>query len=105
MITHDMSRYLPNLGAAQQTITIGSSAVTLASLLGTALHAATDLVVLVFETDAVRISPVGTVPTATLGVLRYPGQVIALTRGEADCARLIRVATDAKAQVLEYKRQ
>lgn len=95
---------LPNTAAAQQTATVTSSAALLTSLLGTALHAATDVVQISVETDAIRICPTGTVPTSTLGILVYPGQSIELTRAEADAARVIRVTTNATLQVAQYTR-
>lgn len=96
------AEYLPNAAAAQQTATVTSSASLLTALLGTALHAATTMVQLAVETDAIRICPTGTVPTASLGALVYPGQIIELTRAEADLARVIRVTTNATVQVIQY---
>jgi hypothetical protein len=94
--------YLPNTAAAQQTATVTSSASLLTALLGTALHTKTDMVQIAVETDAVRMCPSGTVPTASLGAILYPGQIIELTRAEADAARVIRVTTNATLQVIQY---
>lgn len=100
------AHYFPNTAstAAQQTATVGAAAATLTSLLGTALHAQTDMVQIAVETDAVRICPTGTVPTSTLGTLVYPGQVFELTRAEADAARVIRVTANATLQVAQFIR-
>lgn len=99
--------YLPNTAstAAQQKATVGVAAATLLSLLGTPLHAKTDMVQIAVETDAVRICPTGTVPTSTLGTLVYPGQVFELSRQEADVAQVIRVTTNATLQVAQFSRK
>ena len=94
--------YIPNTAAAQQTATVTSSASLLTALLGTALHAATDLVQISVETDAIRLCPTGTVPTGSLGVSIPVGTVLELTRAEADVARVIRVTNNATLQVVQY---
>lgn len=105
MTSDCITRLVPNTAAAHQgPLTVSSAAITLLSLIsGNAWHIATNAVQMSVETDQIRICPDGTTPSATKGHLLNAGQVLWLSRAEADLAKVIRVTTDAKIQVSEFK--
>lgn len=105
MQTSVLTKIEPNAEAVTQgPLTVGVAAATLLSLVtGNAFNARTTVVMLSVETDALRITLDGTAPTATKGHLLNPGKIVMLTRAEADAAKMIRVTTDSKIQVSEYR--
>jgi hypothetical protein len=92
---------IPNLAAADQNATVGSSATLLSALV--TLHAQTRFVRVSVDTDDVRFTVSGTTPTATLGRQLTVDSDILLTDSEAAVARFIRVTTDSRIQVSQYK--
>lgn len=98
-------RGMPNEAAAHEgPLTVSSTAITLLSLLsGGALHAETRFVEITVETDDIRLTVNGTTPTTTLGRAVLADSSRLLSRFEADKAKLIRMSTDAKIQVTQYK--
>ena len=94
----------PNVSAPDQTGVVSNAVVTLVSLLaGGALHAHTRFVRLSAEGDEVRYTVGNVDPTATLGTRITPGSTKLLSRAEADNCRLLRVTTDARVQIVQYR--
>jgi hypothetical protein len=103
LVSRLVPEYAPNTAATEQQITIPAAAASLRSLLsGGAFHKDTNLVILALETAGMRICPTGGTPSASLGVAYSAGQIIELSRKEADVANVIRSAAGATAQVLQY---
>ena len=105
MQTNQINDLAPNAETVTQgPLTVGVAAATLLSLVsGNAFNARTTMVMLSVETDSLRLTLDGTAPTATKGHLINPGKIMMLTRAEADAAKMIRVTTDSKIQVSEYR--
>jgi len=96
---------IPNFNAPHEGPLTVSTAVTLLSLLtGGVLHADTKAVLICVENAAVRYTINGTPPTATLGFAAIAGQMIRLSRQEADVAQFIQsTGSESALQVAQYK--
>jgi len=92
---------IPNLAATDQSATVSSTATLLSALV--TLHAQTRFVRVSVDTDDVRFTVSGTTPTSTLGrSIPVDGDIL-LTEAEAATAKFIRITTDARIQVSQYK--
>lgn len=105
MITRNFNNLVPLTSVATEgPLTVTNAAVTIASLIaGAAFAAQCNAVMVSVETDQIRLDPNGGAPTTTKGHLISPNQKFILSREEADVAKVIRVTTDAKIQVTQYR--
>lgn len=93
---------IPNPEQPHLTVTVSATAGTIAALASTTLEPHTEIIVVQVETAAVRWTVNGTTPTATVGYRAEAGDVLTLSRGEADVAKFVRESVDAKLQVGGY---
>lgn len=106
MESANIPHYQPNLaaGAGEQQIAFPAVQATLLSLVtGGQLHADTKRIQIQVKVAAAMFCPTGGVPTATLGISVQPGQVIELSREEADACRVLQLAAGAIGTVAQYK--
>lgn len=93
---------IPNPQEPHVTATVGATAGTIAALAAVTLKPNTELLAIQVEGARVRWTVNGTAPTATTGYAAAPGDIIVLSRAEADVAKFIRESVDAKLQVGGY---
>lgn len=104
MESANIPHYQPNLAAPEQEITFPAAQATLLSLVtGQALHADTKRITIQVKVQSAMFCPTGGVPTATLGVQVDPGQVVGLSREEADACRVLRLAAGAIGTVSQFR--